>query len=251
MKLTYKGKSAIITGACGGMGLETTKKLINNNINTLMLDIKKPPKNFLKKNRKATFKQIDITNYKKLKKIINDYYTKYKSIDYLVNTTGVLWFNKDISLVKIDFAIWDKVYEINLKTMVYLSKIILPKMEKKKFGSMVHISSVDALSGDDKPQDAYGASKAAMIRLSKSLAIQFASYNIRSNIILPGPIDTPMQNRWKKNPKAKKNLSNLIPLKRIGKAEDISNAILFLLSDQANYITGTEIIVDGGLTAKP
>ena len=172
MKLTYKGKSAIITGACGGMGLETTKKLINNNINTLMLDIKKPPKNFLKKNRKATFKQIDITNYKKLKKIINDYYTKYKSIDYLVNTTGVLWFNKDISLVKIDFAIWDKVYEINLKTMVYLSKIILPKMEKKKFGSMVHISSVDALSGDNKPQDAYGSSKAAIIRLSKSLAIQ-------------------------------------------------------------------------------
>ena len=201
MKLTYKGKSAVITGACGGMGLETTKKLISNNINALMLDIKKPPKDFLNQNRKATFKQIDITNYKKLKKIINNYYTKYKSIDYLVNTTGVLWFDKDISSVKIDFAIWDKVYEINLKTMVYLSKIILPKMEKKKFGSMVHISSVDALSGDNKPQDAYGSSKAAMIRLSKSISIQFASYNIRSNTILPGVIDTPMQKRWEKNPK--------------------------------------------------
>ncbi len=68
MKLTYKGNAAIVTGGCGGMGLETTKKLINNNINTLMLDIKKPPKNFLNKNRKATFKQIDITNFKKLKK---------------------------------------------------------------------------------------------------------------------------------------------------------------------------------------
>ena len=171
MKLTYKGKSAVVTGACGGMGLETTKKLLNNNISTLMLDIKKPPKNFLSKNSKVTFKQVDITNFKKLKKIINDYYNKKKSIDYLINTTGVLWFDKDISSVKIDFLIWDKVYEINLKTMVYLSKIILPKMERKKFGSMVHISSVDALSGDDKPQDAYGSSKAAMIRLSKSLAI--------------------------------------------------------------------------------
>ena len=70
---------------------------------------------------------------------------------------------------------------------------------------MVHISSVDALSGDDKPQDAYGASKAAMIRLSKSLAIQFGSYNIRSNCILPGAVETPMQNRWKKIPNAKKN----------------------------------------------
>ena len=124
-------------------------------------------------------------------------------------------------------------------------------MKKNNFGSMVHISSVDALSGDDKPQDAYGASKAAMIRLSKSLAIQFADKNIRSNCILPGAVETPMQNRWKKNPKAKKNLAKLIPLQRVGRPEDIANAILFLLSDESQYITGTEIIVDGGITAKP
>jgi len=251
MKLTYKGTSAIVTGACGGMGLETTKKLINNNINTLMLDIKKPPKNFLNKNRKAIFKQIDITNFKKLKKIINNYYTKHKSIDYLVNTTGVLWFDKDISSVKIDFSIWDKVYEINLKTMVYLSKIIIPKMEKKKFGSMVHISSVDALSGDDKPQDAYGSSKAAMIRLSKSLAIQYANKNIRSNVILPGSIETGMQKRWNKKPFMKRNLEKNIPLKKVGKPEDIANGIMFLLSDQSKYITGTEIKIDGGISSKP
>ena len=116
---------------------------------------------------------------------------------------------------------------------------------------MVHISSIDALSGDDKPQDAYGASKAAMIRLSKSLAIQFSSKNIRSNIILPGPIETGMQRRWKKNPKAKKNLEKFIPLKRVGKPTDIANTCMFLLSDQANYITGTEITVDGGITSKP
>ena len=251
MKLTYKGKSAVVTGACGGMGLETTKKLLNNNISTLMLDIKKPPKNFLSKNSKATFKQVNITNFKKLKKIINDYYNKKKSIDYLINTTGVLWFDKDISSVKIDFLIWDKVYEINLKTMVYLSKIIIPKMEKKKFGSMVHISSVDALSGDDKPQDAYGSSKAAMIRLSKSLAIQYANKNIRSNVILPGPIDTGMQKRWKKKPSMKKSLEKNIPLKKVGSPEDIANGIMFLLSDQSKYITGTEITIDGGITAKP
>ena len=119
-------------------------------------------------------------------------------------------------------------------------------MKKSKFGSMIHISSVDALSGDDKPQDAYGASKAAMIRLSKSLAIQFAQYNIRSNIVLPGSIDTPMQDRWKNNPKARKELSKLIPLKRIGKPEDIAHAILFLLSDEANSITGEVLHVDCG-----
>ena len=186
-----------------------------------------------------------------MKSYIDSFYQKNKSIDYLVNTTGVLWFNKDVSAVDINSDIWDKVFEINLKSMMYLSQLIVPKMRKNKFGSMVHISSVDALSGDDKPQDAYGASKAAMIRLSKSFAIQFASNNIRSNVILPGPIETRMQIRWKKNPKAKKNLEKFIPLNRVGKPEDISNASVFLLSDQASYITGTELIVDGGLTSKP
>ena len=132
-----------------------------------------------------------------------------------------------------------------------LSKIIIPIMKKNKFGSMVHISTIDALSGDDKPQDAYGSSKAAMIRLSKSLAIQFASDNIRSNCILPGAVDTSMQKRWKKNVSAKKKLEKIIPLLRVGKPTDISNTIMFLLSDQSSYITGTEIIVDGGFTAKP
>jgi len=251
MKLSFKGKSAVITGACGGMGIECVKKLNIAGLKVLMLDLKSPPANFIKKYKKVEFKKIDVTNFDELKKIINKFYLKNKSIDYLINTTGVLWFDKDVSATQINFDVWDKVFEINLKSMTYLSNLIIPKMKKKKFGSMVHISSIDALSGDDKPQDAYGASKAAMIRLSKSLAIQFASYNIRSNIILPGPIETPMQDRWKKNPKVKKLLSKMIPLQRIGKPKDIANTILFLLSDEGSYITGTEITVDGGLTAKP
>jgi len=251
MKLNFRGKSAVITGASGGMGLKISKELSKNNISVLMLDLQSPNKVFLKKNKNCLFKKVDVTNFNTLKTHIDTFYKKYKRIDYLINTTGVLWFNKDVSAVDINSNIWDKVFEINLKSMIYLSKIIVPKMKKNKFGSMVHISSVDALSGDDKPQDAYGASKAAMIRLSKSLAIQFASKNIRSNTILPGPIETGMQKRWKKNPKAKKNLEKFIPLQRVGKPQDISNACMFLLSDQANYITGTEIIVDGGITSKP
>ena len=251
MKLNYKGKSAVVTGACGGMGLEISKDLSANNINVLMLDLKSPSKDFLNKNKNCHFKKVDVTNFKSMKTHINKFFKKNKRIDYLVNTTGVLWFDKDVSAVNIDDKVWDKVFQINLKSMVFLSKLIVPKMMKNKFGSMVHISSIDALSGDDKPQDAYGASKAAMIRLSKSFAIQFAENKIRSNIILPGPIDTGMQIRWEKNPKAKKNLEKFIPLNKVGKPEDISNASLFLLSDQASYITGTELIVDGGITSKP
>ena len=251
MKLSYKGKSAVITGASGGMGLEISNKLSQNNISVLMLDLQSPSKDFLNKNKNCQFKKVDVTNFNKIKSHIDSFYKKHRSIDYLVNTAGVLWFEKDVSAVDINSNIWDKVFEINLKSMVYLSKIIIPKMRKNKFGSMIHVSSVDALSGDDKPQDAYGASKAAMIRLSKSFAIQFASNNIRSNIILPGAIETGMQKRWKKKPSAKKNLEKAIPLKRVGKPTDISNSIMFLLSEQANYITGTEIVVDGGITAKP
>ena len=251
MKLSFKGKSAVVTGSCGGMGIECVKMLNKAGLKVLMLDIKKPPVNFLTKYKRAEFKKIDVTNFDELKKIINQFYLKNKSIDYLVNTTGVLWFDKDISSTQINFDVWDRVFEINLKSMAYLSKLIIPKMKKNKFGSMVHVSSVDALSGDDKPQDAYGASKAAMIRLSKSLAIQFASYNIRSNIVLPGPIETPMQDRWKKNPKSKKQLSRIIPLQRIGRPKDVANTILFLLSNEGSYITGTEITVDGGLTSRP
>ena len=251
MKLSFKGKSAVITGASGGMGLEISKKMSENNISVLMLDLQSPSKDFLLKNKNCVFKQVDVTDFKKLKSHIDSFYKNNKSIDYLINTTGVLWFDKDVSAVDISSDIWDKVFEINLKSMMYLSKIVVPLMKKNSFGSMVHISSIDALSGDDKPQDAYGASKAAMIRLSKSFAIQFASNNIRSNIVLPGPIDTGMQVRWKKNPKTKKNLEKFIPLNKVGKPEDISNASMFLLSDQASYITGIELIVDGGITSKP
>ncbi len=250
MELNFKGKTAVVTGASGGMGLKTVDKLSSSGIKVLMLDIKKPPKKYLK-NQNIKFSKLDVTKLSDLKKAIENFYLKHKSIDYLINTTGVLWFDKDISVTNIDFQTWEKVFDINLKSMAYLAKLIIPKMKKNKFGSQVHISSIDALSGDNKPQDAYGASKAAMIRLSKSIAIQFASYNIRSNIILPGPIETPMQNRWKKNPKSKKNLAKLIPLQRIGRPEDVANAILFLLSDESQYITGTELIVDGGITSKP
>ena len=250
MKLNLRGKTVVVTGAAGGMGLATISLLLKYNVDILALDIQKPNKKLLQ-NKRVTYCQIDLVNELELTRTIKEFIKKYKRIDYLVNTTGVLWFGKDVSAVDLDLRVWDQVFNINLKTMVLISKLIIPVMKKNKFGSMVHISSVDALSGDDKPQDAYGASKAAMIRLSKSLAIQFGSFNIRSNCILPGAVETPMQSRWKKIPNAKKNLKEFMPIKKVIQPKGIAEGIIFLLSDQSKYITGTELIIDGGVTARP
>ena len=248
MKLIFKGKVALVTGGSGGIGLDVSKKLAKLNIKVLILDINKPK---ISRNKFIYFEQVDLSNENEMNQAIGKFIKKEKRIDYVVNAAGVLWFDKDLGLEKIKTNIWDKVFSINLKSMLIVLKKILPNMKKNKFGSIVNISSVDALSGDDKPQEAYGASKAAMIRLSKSIAIQYASKNIRSNSILPGPVDTPMQKRWGENPNAKKNLIKIIPLQRIGKPENIADTVLFLLSEQSCFITGTEIIVDGGLKARP
>ena len=107
------------------------------------------------------------------------------------------------------------------------------------------------MRGDDAPQDAYQASKAGLIALSKSIAIQFAADGIRSNTILPGPTQTSMQQRWIDNPALKEATIATVPLGRVGTPRDMSNAVLFLLSDAASFITGTELIVDGGVAALP
>lgn len=250
MKLNFSGRTALITGGSGGIGLSIVKKLIKNKIKVIILDINTPSKKILL-NKFVEFIKIDLSDYKNLQLCLTELKKKYKKIEYVINAAGVLWFDKDVSLEKIEINTWDKVFSINLNSIVIVLQSILPQMKKNKFGSIVHISSIDALSGDNKPQDAYGSSKAALLRLSKSISIQFASKNIRSNSILPGPIETPMQERWKKNPESKKNLSKVIPLRRVGKPSDIANSTMFLLSDESSFITGTELIVDGGLRAKP
>ncbi len=250
MKLNFSGRTALITGGSGGIGLSIVKKLIENKIKVIILDINAPNKKILL-HKLVEFEQTDLSSYKNLQSCLKKIKKKYKKIDYVINAAGVLWFDKDISLEKISLNTWEKVLSINLNSIVIVLQCILPIMKKNKFGSIVHISSIDALSGDDKPQDAYGSSKAALLRLSKSISIQYASKNIRSNSILPGPIETPMQKRWKQNPDSKKNLSKIIPLQRVGKPIDIANSTIFLLSDESSFITGTELIVDGGLTARP
>jgi NAD(P)-dependent dehydrogenase (short-subunit alcohol dehydrogenase family) len=143
------------------------------------------------------------------------------------------------------------VIAINLTGCMLTARHAVPLMRKSSGGAMVHISSTQCLRGDDRPQDAYQVSKAGILALSKSIAIQFAKDGIRSNVILPSATESPMQARWQHDPELKRATAAGVPLGRVGAVQDMANACLFLLSDRAAFITGTELVVDGGRMALP
>ncbi len=233
------------------MGLEIANQLIGRGIDVGMIDIKPEPESIEPGPGESFYRTLDLTDQQALRAAVQQLYERFSTINYLVNSVGALWFGKDQSAEEIDLAIWDRVMNINLRATVLLVKSVVPFMRKSGGGAMVHFSSIDALSGDPNPQDAYGASKAALIRLSKSLAIQYAGEQIRSNVILPGPTLTPMQQRWQGKPELQQKIAEKIPLGRLGRPADMADACLFLLSDNASYITATTLVVDGGVTALP
>ena len=249
--MSFSGKIAIVAGAGGGMGLNVANDLIRAGAQVALADLKDRPDDIASGPGAGTYHQGELTEEAFVERVVADTVAAHGRLDYLVNTTGVLWFDRDRSLVDIDMAVWDRVMAINLKSHALTARHAIPKMIESGGGAMVHISSLDALRGDDKPQDAYGASKAALLRLSKSIAIQFARQGIRSNTILPGPVISPMQARWDGKDEVQAAVADHVPLGRIGTTQDIANACLFLLSDKAAFITGTELLVDGGRAAKP
>ena len=193
----------------------------------------------------------NLTDDEMVKSAVQTTVDLFGTIHHLANVAGVLWFEKDRSGLDIDLAVWDQVFDINLKSMVHTTRHVVPHMRQAIGGSMVHFSTIQCMRGDTAPQDAYQASKAGVVAYSKSLAIQLGSAGIRSNVILPGPVISPMQARWDLDPTGVKAVANAIPLGRLGRVEDMAQACLFLLSDKAAFISGTELIVDGGLLARP
>lgn len=249
--LNFAGKVAFVTGAGGGMGLQIACDLIGAGARVLMFDIKPRPEEVPGSPGQSLYIQADLTDQAAVAASVEKAIAMFDGIDYLANVAGALWFKRDKSALDMDLDVWDQVMAINLKSMVHTARHIVPHMCKRGGGAMVHFSSTQCLRGDPAPQDAYQAAKAGVVAFSKSLAIQLAGENIRSNVIYPGPSESPMQDRWQADPDARVATARAIPLGRVGTVEDMSNACLFLLSDHASFITGTELLVDGGLQAKP
>lgn len=249
--MSFDGQSAIVTGAAGGMGAAIARSLLSEGAFVTLVDLETPVgfEAAIDAGR-ATIVQGSVSDSATAKKAAEAAAASTGHIDCLANVAGVLWFDRDCSLAEIDMSVWDEVLAINLTGAALMARAALPFM-RKGGGAMVHFSSIQALRGDARPQDAYQASKAGLIALSKSLAIQFAADGVRSNCILPGPTRSPMQERWNVNPDLEAATAGAVPLGRVGTVEDMAEACLFLLSDRSAFITGTELIVDGGLLALP
>lgn len=247
----FKGRTAFVAGAGGGIGLNIAQDLIGAGANVVLADLKPEPDGIPEGPGEHLYLEGDLSDEGFVREAVAATVTEFVRLDYLVNTVGILWFDRDKSCLdpEMDMDVWDQVFSINVKSMALTARYAVPEMRKAGGGAMVHFSSIDATMGDSKPQDAYGASKAAVIRLSKSLAVQCASDGIRSNTILPAGTVSPMQERWERDPVALERLAQAIPLGRVGRTQDMSDACLFLLSDKSSFITGTELVVDGGVTA--
>lgn len=247
----FSGRTAVITGAGGGMGLQIARDLLRLGANVLMLDVKDCPDDLDGGPGQATYAQIDITDEDAVAEAIRATAKRTGRLDYLGNVAGLIMWERDGSVVDGQRSAWDRTIDVNLTAMRHTVRHAAPFMIESGGGSIVHFSSIQCLRGDSSPQDAYQVSKAGVLALSRSLAIQFAGNNIRSNAILPGLIWTPMQSRFDDNAKMRGTAERLVPLGRLGQAQDIANACLYLFSDLASYVTGTELIIDGGLLALP
>jgi NAD(P)-dependent dehydrogenase (short-subunit alcohol dehydrogenase family) len=243
----FAGRSAVVTGAGGGMGLRIASDLRAAGATVAGIDLKDRPEAL----DDALYYQGDVSDDGFVARAIGAVQAETGRLDYLINAAGVLWFGRDRSLVEVELEVWNRVIAINLTGCMLTARHAIPLMRKSGGGAMVHFSSTQCLRGDDRPQDAYQVAKAGILALSKSIAIQFAAQKIRSNVILPSATESPMQTRWEQDPKLKQATASGIPLGRVGTTEDMANACLFLLSDAAAFITGTELLVDGGRMALP
>lgn len=174
---------------------------------------------------------------------------RFGALHVLYNNAGVLWKDRDRGVLETDGAQWDRVMAINLKSVFWVTKHGIPHLRAAGGGSIILIGSVSALAGFTRAQDAYTAAKGALISLNKSLAIQFAGDRIRSNVIHPGIVETPLQAPYL-NDALRAEFKSAIPLGRIGQPLDIARAALFLASDDSSFMTGAEMIIDGGFMAQ-
>jgi len=244
--MRFENKVVMVTGSNRGIGKEIARSFANEGARVIILGrdgamARSVSEEMIKKGLKADSFACDVTNLENVNEIVNKILDKYKSIDILVNNAGI---TKDNLLLRMSESDWDDVININLKGVFNCTKIVTKVMLKAKKGRIINISSIIGIIGNTG-QANYAASKAGMIGFTKTIAKEFASRGITANSIAPGYIETDMTAQLKSS--AQEYLLKKIPLGKFGKASDVAATCLFLASDEASYITGQTIVVDGGM----
>ncbi len=246
--MLLKGKIAIITGSSRGIGQSIARAFAMEGAHVVLNGRRTSSKQLMNLAKKKEFKDIktlivrgDVGDPKTAQRLINETTKKFGRVDILVNNAGI---SPMASIEEISPKEWDEVLKINLKSAFLCSKAVFPYMKSQRCGVILNISSGSAKSGGVGAH--YAASKAGMNTLTKSLAFEGGPYGIRANAISPGPIETEIADDLFTADR-KRFLQSVIPLKRLGKPEEIANAAVFLCSDEASFITGEILELDGGL----
>ncbi len=246
-------KVAIITGSAGGMGQAAAALFAEEGASVVVTDIneqagKETVQSIEAAGGRAIFVKADVTKEEEVKTLVETALDSFGHIDVLYNNAGVM-LSQDTSVVENTEELWDKVLDINLKSVFLCCKHTIPHMVKQGKGSIINIASFVALMGCTVPQDAYTASKGGMLSLTKSLAVQYGRQGIRCNAICPGPIETPLLRYLWTSEEARNTRLNRIPLGRFGEARDIVYMALYLASDESSWTTGSWLVVDGGISS--
>ena len=240
--ISFKNKKILITGATGGIGNELVKKFLNLEGNILATGTKTEKLEALKKEfSNINILKFDISDHSKIEEFVENVSSQLNGLDVLVNNAGI---NVDNLSLRMKDEEWKKVIDVNLGSTFFLCKYAIKKMLKNKYGRIVNITSIVGHTGN-LGQSNYAASKAAIIAMSKSLAIEYAKKNITINCVSPGFIQSKMTDNIVESIKAV--LTSRIPMAKLGTGEDVSNTVAFLSSDAASYITGETIHVNGGM----
>lgn len=252
--MRLKGKVALITGAGMGQGRTGAQLFAEHGAKIICGDIdddagEETVSLIEEAGGQAVFVHCDVSKEEDCKNLVEAGIDAFGGLNILYNNAGVLWKDRDVSLVNIQNEAWTAIMNICLMGAVYICRHGIPVLKSAGGGSIVNIGSISALTGSSIPQDAYNASKGALIILTKSMAVQFARDNIRCNIIHPGMINTPMQHKYMGNKDWLKGVVDSIPMGRFGEAKEIAYAALFLAGDESSYMTGAELVIDGGFYA--
>ena len=248
--MNVNGKSVIITGAGGGLGSVMAQLLCKNGASVLILDLDEDKGAAVAEEIRAAggnawFRKADVTNEDDWKSAVDFLSQTTGKVDVLINNAGIN-IRKPIEQMNLDE--WCTVMKVNTGSVFLGCKAVIPRMREQGGGSIINISSVCGLIGHQYTPEAYTASKGAVTLLTKSVASRYAKDGIRCNSIHPSTVDTPLVQVLFKDPARKAERLGEVPLGRLATSDDVANAVLFLASDEASFINGAALTVDGGVT---